>query len=69
MTIRFFINRIMKIHVFDYQSGLRSVYVLFLPIREAAIHNRYLTEQNVYIGLLVTIESRISDQDIFTVLE
>ena len=69
MTIRFFIGRIIKIHVFDYQSGLRSVYVLFLPIRESAFYNRNLTEQNVYIDLLVTIESRISDQDIFTVLE
>ena len=49
--------------------GLSCEYVLLLAIRESAIIHHNVSEQNVYIDLLVTIESRIADLDMLSVLE
>lgn len=69
MTNGFFINRVKHCNFIDYYMCLNSVYVLLLAIRERAIKYLYVTEQNVYIDLLITIESRIGYHDIFSVLE
>ena len=69
MTDRFIIDRIEHLNFIDYYMGLSSEYVLLLAIRKSAIIHRYITEQNVHIDLLVTIESRIVDLDMLSVLE
>ena len=69
MTDRFIIDRIEHLNFIDYYMGLSSEYVLLLAIGKSAIIHRYVTEQNVYIDLLVTIESRITDLDMLSVLE
>ena len=57
MTNGFFINRVIHFHIIDQHISLRSIYVLFFPIRESAIVHDYVTELNVYVYLLVTIET------------
>ena len=69
MTDRFIIDRIEHLNFIEYYMGLSSKYVLLLAIRKGAIIHHYVTKQNGYIDLLVTIESRIADLDILSVLE
>ena len=69
MPRRFFINRIEHIHTIDEHIRLRSVYVLLFPICERAIAHHYVTQQNIYINLLVSIETGVADLNVLSVLE
>ena len=69
MPHRFFINRIKHFHFIDYHMCLSRIYVLLLTIGKSAIIDHYVAELNHKIDLLVTIESRIANIDIFGVDE